>query len=153
MKNTLINQLLGAIETLHPKPRVCNSRDDIFNDEPSLTKQEFREETDINNLMDRLQKGYEINTVPLQPAFFDTTIVPKFDEAQDIIVSAYESFESLPAKIRDRFDGDISKFVGFISDPENKVEAIRLGLLEPDQQASTGPQVAGVEAQTVEKKD
>src|SRR5260370_17801263 len=41
---------------------------------------------------------------------------------------AQQAFESLPAKIRPRFDNDPAHFLEFFNAPKNQEEAIKLGL-------------------------
>lgn len=101
--------------------------------EPTLTQQHFKEECDINNIMDRYRKtGYLVDPLQVRtsmPKFEDFTEVPSFHEAQILIAKSKESFEALPSHIRKRFNNDAMAFVDFCTDPENKDEMIKLGLL------------------------
>lgn len=66
-----------------------------------LTKQEHRDECDVNLIVKRAQKGIApawVNSVP--PRFGDFSSIPTLEEAHDRIVEAQEAFMTLPAKLR-----------------------------------------------------
>lgn len=112
--------------------------------DPSMTKQEFSDECDINNIMARFEKtGEIIHTASLSPRYGDFSIVPDYQTALNLVADAQLTFDSLPAKIRDRFLNDPSKFLEFVSDASNEAEMRSLGILEtpPGSDASPGPQV------------
>lgn len=46
------------------------------------------------------------------------------------VVEAREMFESLPAKVRERFANNPANMIEFVMDSSNKEEAIKLGLLK-----------------------
>lgn len=96
--------------------------------EPSLTKQSFLEEVDINTLVDRFRLNGELPVGVRPPTYGDFTGVSDFKSAMDAANSAMESFMQMPADIRARFANDPQKFVEFCSNPENKAEAIKMGL-------------------------
>lgn len=98
----------------------------------SLTSQEFREEVDINTIVNRfLKTGVMPENLPL---VFDGdfTEVHDFRSAQDLIVKARESFDALPAQVRLKFGNDAAKFVEWSSDKKNYDEALALGLVRPE---------------------
>lgn len=100
--------------------------------EPSLTKQEFRDECDINVLMAR----YEKTGIPPDhfasgtPRYGDFTDVPDYHSAMNTVIQAQTLFEALPARVRERFGNDPAQMLDFLRDPENKAEAIELGLVD-----------------------
>lgn len=69
----------------------------------------------------------------LRPAnFFDATVLPEdYLEARNLMLQAQESFDDLPARVRDRFKNDPMSVLTFIADPRNRAEAISLGLIAP----------------------
>lgn len=100
--------------------------------EPSRTKQQFREECDINVLMARYQKQGVISHVnPRQPVFADVTGALPFQEALGVVQAAQSSFAQLPAAVRSRFQNDPGRFIEFCADPANMDELGKLGLLRP----------------------
>ena len=110
---------------------------------PSRTKQSFKDECDINTIVRRFGLTGQLPSDIRMPLNGDFTNVPDFRTAMDMIVAARESFEAMPADVRSRFHNDAAEFVDFCSDPKNRDEAIKLGLVEkPLQKAPTGPVAA-----------
>lgn len=103
-----------------------------FDPDQDRTQQEFVDECDINNIMARYMKTGVIDFVNQhEPQYGDATGW-EFQEAQNVVVSAKNMFSDLPAKIRERFGNDPAKFLDFINDDENRVEAAKMGLLSPE---------------------
>lgn len=101
---------------------------------PSMTKQEFVRECDINNVIKQYKtQGMvtHINAKAAQGAFTDLPDSVDFQESLHIIMVAENAFMSLPSKIRDRFGQDPAEFLAFLNDPKNQDEARRLGILKP----------------------
>lgn len=102
----------------------------VINEEPSLTKQSFAAETDVNVIVRRhLEQGIPMPEV-------GTQIYGDFSDQDDYLVAmnkvcrAQESFEALPSRIRDRFQNNPAEFLAFVSNPQNVEEGIRLGIFE-----------------------
>lgn len=102
----------------------------LFEDQ-SLTHQSFAEDADINTLVRRF--GISDGAIPpavADPRFYgDFSDVGDFRSALDLTRDAVERFQSLPAKLRDRFAHDPVRLWEFVNDPDNVEEAITLGLL------------------------
>lgn len=97
-------------------------------DKPSLTKQSFREECDINTIVRRFGLTGEMPS-PLSPQFGDFSEVVDFQTAMNAIRRAGEDFMTLPASLRSRFDNDPSRLIAFLEDKANFDEAVKLGLV------------------------
>lgn len=97
---------------------------------PSMTKQSFAEEADINTIVRRFGLSGQLPANVRMPVNGDFTNVPDFRTAMDLIVAARESFDAMPANVRARFHNDAAEFVDFCSDEKNRDEAIKLGLVE-----------------------
>lgn len=98
--------------------------------EPTLTKQSFRDECDINNVMKQFERtGVIDGNNNLHPTYGDFSNVDDYHEAQIKIARATESFDALPVRIRVRFNHDPADLVDFMSDPKNAEEAKDLGLI------------------------
>jgi phage internal scaffolding protein len=107
-----------------------SKRVSYVNDEPSLTKQSFSDECDINVIMARYEKtGVLSSENPISPSYGDFTDVVDYDESLRIVMDADEAFMSLPAKVRARFQNDPSEVIEFVRDPANRSEAVALGLI------------------------
>lgn len=98
-------------------------------EDESLTHQEFREESDINTIIDRF--GIGENPIEAQKWVTNVDISNAPSNYMDVmnqLNEARDQFMTLPAKVRSQFDNDPGQFVNFVSDPANIDEMLRLGL-------------------------
>lgn len=96
------------------------------------TKQSFKDECDINNIMDRfLKTGILEFTQQNQPRYGDSTGL-EYQDAMLIVANAKSLFNSLPPQLRDRFENDPALFLDFVNDDKNRAEALEMGLLKPE---------------------
>lgn len=100
--------------------------------DPSLAQQHMKDECDINNIVERFGVTGQLPVASsIPPTYGDFTGVNDYRTALDLVMAADESFMSLPAKIRERFNNDPAELVDFVSDINNRSEAIDLGLIPP----------------------
>lgn len=98
---------------------------------PSLTKQEFKQECDINVLMRRYQKtGLFPQNLDMTPRYVSNIGMPDYQQSLHIVMQAESEFNALNSELRKRFDNDPAKFLAFVNDPENADELVKLGLRE-----------------------
>ncbi|QCQ84845.1 internal scaffolding protein [Blackfly microvirus SF02] len=113
----------------------------------SLTSQAPAEETDINKIMARVLKGQTVLASNGQPFYGDVSEFGGLQEAIIKVQEADELFIQYPAEMRERFDNDPVKFVEFLENPQNKEEAIKLGLVNappvPEPASKAPPAAAG----------
>lgn len=114
-----------------------NKRVQIFFDEPSRTKQEFKQECDLNHIMKRFKKVMGVDFLNRYSGvvggqFGDFSNVPDFRTARDQVKRMEEVFMALPAKVRSRFNNDPAELLDFVDDPMNLEEARSLGLAKPE---------------------
>jgi len=103
-----------------------------------ITKQEFKEECDINNIMALYNKTGQISHVSHQlPQYVDLD-GQDFYEAMQIVAEGKTIFEQLPSSVRTKFENDPGKFLDFVHNPENLPEMAEMGLLRPDYQPKGG---------------
>lgn len=97
---------------------------------PGLTKQEFKAECDVNNIVRRFVKdGFLRHLERREPRFLDLSEVGDFRTALDQVRAATEFFDGLPAKVRARFGNDPARYLdeaGSLS----RAELRELGLAE-----------------------
>lgn len=100
---------------------------------PSLTRQEFAEECDINSLMSRYEQTGILpsNINSAQPRYLDVSDVPDLRDALDHLANATTAFMALPAIVRKEFDNDPVKFIDFAQDKDNLPQLRTWGLAEP----------------------
>lgn len=96
-----------------------------------MTKQSFKDECDINNIMKRYQATGIIDHVrDASPQYLDATTFD-FQSAQNIIAEANSIFAAMPSQLRDRFHNDPVELLEFVHNPKNAQEAVSLGFLDP----------------------
>jgi phage internal scaffolding protein len=112
--------------------------------DPSLTQQQFKDESDINTIVDRFMKtGVMPNPVNM-PQYLDSDGIFDFQTAMNYVRQADENFMRMDAKLRSRFNNSPQEFLQFFADPANTEEAVRLGLAIPQAVAET--QVSAAES-------
>jgi phage internal scaffolding protein len=99
---------------------------------PSRTKQSFRDECDINNILRQFNVTGELPIGSVQPQYGDFSGITDYQSALNAVMAAQDSFLALPAKLRARFDNDPALFVEFASDEANRDELKALGLLREE---------------------
>jgi phage internal scaffolding protein len=97
----------------------------------SLTQQQFKEEADINTIVDRFMKSGVLPNAVNMPQYVDYEGVFDFQSAMNAVRQADENFMRMDAKVRARFNNSPQEFLEFFANPENTEEAIRLGLAIP----------------------
>lgn len=117
-----LNEPLRLDPKLHPYA--------IYPEGESLTKQSFKDEVDVNKIVERVLKTGDVSSLNgKEPIFGDVSTVPDFQRSMNIVSSMENNFSSLDAKIRERFDNDPFKLVVFLNDEKNRSEAEALGLV------------------------
>lgn len=112
--------------------------------EPSMTKQSFKDECDINNIIKAFQVTgivQHINERASQGMYVDLPDPMDYQQSIEIARQAQASFDSLPSKVRNRFDNDPQKFLEFVAEPANQQEMIDLGLAQDNRPAPPPPDV------------
>lgn len=99
-------------------------------DEPSLTDQQYKQECDLNFIVNQYVKtGTPIPQSPV--SYADLTSVEDYQDAL-LTVSTYKTaFELLPAEERERFEGKVEKYLEFIVNPANLKESYEKGYVDP----------------------
>lgn len=98
------------------------------------TQQQFKDECDVNIIVERYVKtgnwGSSLKPGTKTPMFGDFTEAPDYQECMDKLIAAQADFDSLPSRLRKRFNNSPYDLLEFLHDPANKDEAIALGLIE-----------------------
>lgn len=122
--------------------------------DPSLTKQEFKDETDINVILDRFMKTKELPPMALPEHFLDLSGRKTYFEMASQVAEANEKFYLLDADTRAQFQNDPTKWADAVvsATEHGDRKALReMGIDVPDEPAEprdppTGtPAVAPVE--------
>lgn len=111
---------------------------------PSLARQEFKEECDINEIMARYEATGVLPNVVGEPFYYDFTTVPlTMMDSMDMMRAASDAFMTLPAKVRKEFDNDAAAFVDFASLPENLDQMREWGLAPKKEAPVAAPAATG----------
>jgi len=99
----------------------------------TLTKQAFAIESNINHIVNKYLKTGQLpdNSRMALAQFGDFTNVPSYKESLETVIRAQDMFSELPSAVRKRFKNNPEGLLEFLSDPENRDEAAKLGLLDP----------------------
>lgn len=126
-------QIIGVYRADHPRDGM------VFDHDTCRTRQEFKDECDVNKIMKRFEMSGIIDHVAqMEPHFTD---IPEMGDFQDILnnVNAVtEGFMELPARVRAAFDNDALLFVEALQDPDAQDELVELGVIagpEPQETA------------------
>jgi phage internal scaffolding protein len=99
-------------------------------EEPSLAQQHFKDECDINTILQKFNISGLLPQSPLSPRYGDFTGISDYHTALNRVIAAQDEFESLPATIRARFENDPAKLIEFLENENNRPEAEELGLVD-----------------------
>ena len=118
---------------------------------PSLTKQSFKDEADINKIM----RKYSMNDIEAAREAVETHLVdlsemPDFHQAMTTVAEANELFMKIPSNIRDVFNHDPGRFMEFVTDPENREQMVELGLAKKAPVAQQPPTAGEQPAQAAQ---
>lgn len=115
------------------KPRLAHGTDqgaDYFG--PSMTRQEFAEDADINTIMARYERTGELPVNRGEPLYLDLTTMPSdLQTAMAALQHAEDVFMQLPAVVRKEFDNSPEAFVDYASNPDNLGQMREWGLAPP----------------------
>lgn len=98
-------------------------------EEPTLAQQHYKDECDINTILERFNVTGMLPQQPISPRYGDFSGITDYHSALNAVMSAMEEFDNLPAQIRARFDNEPAKLIEFLEDENNRPEAEKLGLV------------------------
>lgn len=107
---------------------------------PSMTRQEFADDCDINRIMARFQVTGAINHFAKYSPIYGEFDALDYQTAQNLIIRARQMFDDLPATIR-REVATPAGFLEFISNPANEARMIELGLKKKPPEPIPAPPV------------
>jgi phage internal scaffolding protein len=98
-------------------------------EDASLAQQHYKEECDINTILEKFNITGLLPEQPLSPRYGDFSGISDYHTALNRVIAAQDEFEALPAQIRARFDNDPAQLIEFLENSENRPEAEELGLV------------------------
>lgn len=102
---------------------------DIDCKDPSLSQQSWKDEVDINVILEKYRVTGVLPSGVRMPSYGDFTGISDYRSAMNVLLQAQDAFAAMPADVRARFGNDPGLFIEFMSKPENREEAERLGLV------------------------
>ncbi len=109
---------------------------------PGRTKQEFGDESNINNIINRYKKTGELVNVREHLAQYrDMRNIPDLGTILQIGADARSAFEELPNAVRKACGHDVANFNAFVTDPENREFCEQQGLFVPRSKTVPKPPV------------
>lgn len=106
--------------------------------DPSLAQQNFKDEVDINYLLERFKVTGQLPQGVRLPSYGDFSGVSDYRSAMTAVLAAQDAFMRLPAELRSRFGNDPQAFLDFCSREENLPELRKLGLANPIAEPAVG---------------
>lgn len=107
--------------------------------EKSLTQQHFKDDCDVNIILERFLRTGEVPTSQGIPSFQDVSDFADFRELQDAMSDARVYFDSLPARVRARYNNDVTMFYETLNTQQGYNDFVSL----VGASAHTAPGVAG----------
>lgn len=99
------------------------------------TKQSFKKECDINNIVARIRKGDAELPAQAKQVFADVSGVPDYLEMRNRIAAADELFAALPSRVRRALNNDPARLVELSSTAEGVEQLAAMGLKRPQEAA------------------
>lgn len=111
-----------------------------INTEPTKTQQQFTDQCDVNKIVAKYKTtGQFQHLTNKQGVYADFTKVTDYHGMMNTVLNAQNAFGSLPSHLRARFENDPGKLLAFLQDPNNRDEAIKLGLIDKPSKSSSEP--------------
>lgn len=97
---------------------------------PSRVKESFQKECDVNVIIARYKKTGHLEHARANPGVFsDVSQIEDYPGMVRRLKFAQDSFDDLPSDLRTRFRNDPAELIAFVSDDDNRDEAVKLGLV------------------------
>lgn len=112
---------------------------EVKNFGPTMASQASADEVDINKIMARVQKGQTVLGSDGEPFYGDVSDLGGLQEALMKVQEAEDLFMQYPAEVREKFENNPVNMIGFLEDPANLDEAIKMGLIKPKPAPPTPP--------------
>jgi len=121
---------------------------------PTLTKQSFRDECDVNMIVRKFERTGELPVGPAAATYADVSNTPDFQNQMDRIAHVRSEFDDLEVHQKMAFNNDPEQLLAALDDP-NQLGLLRdLGLVEGEAEPKPTPPVptASPEAPTPESE-
>ncbi|AXL15252.1 internal scaffolding protein [Microviridae sp.] len=108
-----------------------------FADAKCTVQRQFKDECDINTVMRKFEKSGVVTHINERSQdYIDLIGVEDYHTSMNLIIEAQNLFDSIPAKIRRKFNNSPAYFLEFVQNPENEEELIKMGFAKAIQGSS-----------------
>lgn len=135
-----VSDVRGSIHKTSAIMRQACQRPGDLDEEGNLiyiTEQSHKDNCDVNKIIKKYSKTGLINHVSQFEASYGDALSMDFKQANDFVIGAQKKFDELPSNIRKRFKNSAYELLEFMEHPENRPEAIKLGLIRGDWTSET----------------
>lgn len=106
-----------------------NTRSPFLTMGDSRTKQCFKDECDLNNILRKYRKTGLIEHLSVHQGDYKDISEPiDYQTALNTVLSAQVAFDSLPSDLRKQFDNNPGLFLDFVDNPDNADKLVEMGL-------------------------
>ncbi len=105
-------------------------------------QQQFKEDCDVNTIMQRYQKTGAIDHVSKHQTEYGFASPLDYHQSMNIIAQADSMFNDLPSSVRNEFNNNPQAFLEFVQDAKNADRAKKLGLALTDKAAAEAAEIA-----------
>lgn len=101
-----------------------------INDKPSKTQQQFKDQVDVNKIIQKYKKTGDKSFLESSKlgVYSDTTMFKDYQSSLNKVIDANNAFGALSSDIRLKFNNDPQQLITYLQNPKNKEESIKLGL-------------------------
>jgi len=105
-----------------------------------MTQQHFKDQVDINNILAKYRRtGVVEHVKKARELYGDFTELGEYARDLDKVAKAQQTFEMMPAEIRNQFKNSIQGFFEFIGDEKNKDQCVKWGIFDAPKEAAGMP--------------
>lgn len=139
------------VRVITKRPNGTRRVQTFFHD-PSKADQTMKDECDVNNIMDRFMKTGQITHLKSkQGQFADVSEYGDLFETTLKVQEAEKAFMALPSQLRKKLNNDPRELPNYLSDPKNRDEAIKYGLIEAGELPARSKQAEGAQEEDPKK--
>ncbi len=138
-------------KTMFSRPEREKVKDGFDFSKDVVTKQSFKEECDIHNILSQYRQTGVINHLAVRsPDYADVSDYPQdYQVVAESARSAAAAFADLPEAVRRRYHDDPATFLQALVDPAESSFLVQAGILNPAPAAGAGaPPASGVGGST-----
>jgi len=101
-----------------------------INNAPTKTQKHYKNDVNMTNIIKKYQQSHIAPPLSKPGKYLDFREFPRtFSQALEALDAVQDTFDALPSEVRSKFRNNPQELLDFVSDPQNKEEGIKLGLI------------------------